>query len=202
MKFKFLSMMLIIAITLCIFSCGNNNTKSDNESDKSQNDTIIYNDNIQDTFFGTTFGASKDTLIKNFNKHKLVTDERLCTDWYIPFVNYNTEFVSFGGINWDCIDVSFSNDKFYSIQFYNTYKDKSSALDNYSNLLYTISSKYNMTETTPSDTTIYKESIGYSKSNKRVIISCERYESRGHQIWQGVFLTYSDFTYYEVSNEL
>lgn len=44
MKFKFLSAMLIIAITLCIFSCGNNNTKSDNESDKSQNNQIYLSD--------------------------------------------------------------------------------------------------------------------------------------------------------------
>lgn len=201
MRFKFLSAMLIIAITLCIFSCGNNNTKSDNESDKSQNDTIIYNDNIQDTFFGTTFGASKDTLIKNFNKHKLVIDKTVSNNDWLSFDKYNSK-ISFGGYNWDYIYVSFSNDKFYSIQFHHAYKDKASALENYSNLLYTISSKYNMTETTPSDTTIYKKSIGYSKSNKRVIISCERYESIGHQIWQGVYLTYSDFTYYEVSNEL
>lgn len=200
MRFKFL-FAILMAFSLCQFSCGNNNTKSDNESDKSQNDTIIYNDNIQDTFFGTTFGASKDTLIKNFNKHKLVIDETVSTNDLLSFDKYNSN-ISFGGMKWDHLYVWFSNDKFYSIQFHHAHKDKASALENYSNLLYTISSKYNMTETTPSDTTIYKESIGYSKSNKRVIISCERYESIGHQIWQGVYLTYSDFTYYEVSNEL
>lgn len=201
MKFKFLSAMLIIAITLCIFSCGNNNTKSDNESDKSQNDTIIYNDNIQDTFFGTTFGASKDTIIQNFNKHKLVIDKTVSNNDWLSFDKYNSK-ISFGGYNWDYIYVSFSNDKFYSIEFHMAYKDKASALEYYSGILNTISSKYNMTEITPSDTTVYKKSIGYSKSNKRVIISCSRYESLGHQIWQGVYLTYSDFTYYEVSNEL
>ena len=166
MKFKFLFAMLI-AFSLCQFSCSNNNTKSDKESDKSQNDTIIYNDNIQDTFFGTSFGTRKDTLIQNFFKHELITDESLCTDWYIPFVNYNTKFVSFGGYNWNYIDVSFSNDKFYSIRFHNTHKDKASALESYSNLLNAISSKYNMTEITPSDTTIYKKSIGYSNQRKK-----------------------------------
>lgn len=199
MKFKFLSAMLIIAFTLCIFSCGNNNTKSNNESDKSQNDTIIYNDNIQDTFFGTSFGASKDTLIQNFNKHKLVINKST-NDW-LSFYKYNSQ-IGFGGHNWDHLYVSFSNDKFYSIQFHHAHKDKASALDYYTGLLSSLSSKYNMTEITPSDTTIYKKSIGYSKSNKRVSISCQRYESVSYDIFQGVYLTYSDLTFYEVSNEL
>ena len=104
---------------------------------------------------------------------------------------------------WEMLDVSLYNDKFCSIRFMNSSDDKVSVIKQYDSILSAISMKYKMTEETPSDTTLYKVSIGYSKIKRIVSVSCFRYETVSKNIMQGVTLDYSDGNFYnEVSDEL
>ena len=87
----------------------------------------------------------------------------------------------------------------------NAFKDKAAAINEYEGLLSTVSSKYEMMEEDPKDSTIYKISRGYSKKDARhyIVTSVFRYESVGRDIFNGVTLDYYDEDYQSsVSDEL
>lgn len=75
----------IIGAVLCAFglmTACNNQTADDGADKATQENEIIYNDKIQNTFFGVPFGASKEGVVSAFEKQdfyedRYSTDERL-----------------------------------------------------------------------------------------------------------------------------
>ena len=196
---------LIFVSCICLCSCKNIN-KNANAISNSSNTTVqdtVYNENIQNVFFDTPFGASQEEVIKNFEKHGFLPIKLTSTDVLIHFNYIRGQNYSFGNMSWDMLDVGFNNGKFNSIYFINSSKDKATAFHNYESILSHVSAKYKMIEQIPQDTTIYKMSIGLSKGNRFVFVFCSRYETIQEKIKIGTVLQYYDRNYdNEVSDEL
>ena len=201
---------LIVTLLVCLISVSlfsSCNKKENNNSSNSigfvKTDTL-WNDHIQGEFFDTQFGASKAELIKNFRKNGLVLNTYASTDNLLHFASSKGKYKTFGGMNWEMVDVNINNNgKFVSITFMNAQDDKASALQNYNGLKSTIEQKYKLTHIEPTDTTLYAADVAYSKTNRALAISCFRYETIGQQIKIGTSLQYIDKSFEEeVSDEL
>lgn len=194
---KFLYPFLILAF-VCISSCNNSGKKSTSSNQVvSKNKATIINDNIQGVFFDTPFGASKEDVIKNISNHGFVLNLRNSTDVLLHFLPAKGTLFSFGNMNWEMLDIGFTNEKFSYIRFMNARYDKGTAIHDYNSILSTVSTKYHMTEENPRDSTEFKLSVGYSNSNKIVWVTCFKYESNYF-----VSLDYDDDEFNKVSNEL
>ena len=190
---------LITALYLC--SCNNNENTIKKENTKTSN-PIKYNKNIQDEFFGVSFGASKDEIIKKFRNNGLIVDYEYTTDNFLTFNKIGSERFSFGGMDWECLNVSLNNHQFYKIDFYTSHKTKESALSDFNNVFSKVSQKYYLYEEPLNDTTILRKYVGRAYNNQWIMVSCFRYESFSHRQLFGVWLTYGDNTYNMISNEL
>lgn len=148
MKETGLRIVLLCVLIVTLFSCNSKtdtstaggNNGGDNVVDKTTTPSIIYNDSIQDTFFGVKFGTDKSELIRKFVSNNLVYNKYLSDDTGLHFTARNGRNYNFGGLSWEMLTVGLSNNRFYYIQFMNAFKDKAAAINSYENLLSTISS--------------------------------------------------------------
>lgn len=184
---------------LVTFTIGCKDSKSDSHATEKN-----MNESIQNTFFDTPFGASKEEVIKNFGNHGLHFSQEISNENPLFFCSANSEFFSFGNMSWSCINVFLNNNKFYQIDFYNPKKEKQSAISDYNGILSAISEKYKLTKEEPEDTTTYARSVGYGNNNSRVKVSCYKYETLvSHELWYTASLSYiNDSIAEEPSDEL
>lgn len=189
MKKAFLLLGIIIAAF--ILSCNGNSTKGE----KSSVDTI-WNENVQDKFFGVSFGESKETLIETFKKEGFVADLAISTEEIVHFSPTKSKYYSFGGCNWEMLDITFSNDKFVGIRFMNSSKDRAEAMSQYEQLKKLVTNKYKETILEKKDTTVYGLTAIFSKDTY-ADAACFRYESISKNILIGVRLEYFSKKYYK-----
>lgn len=189
MKKAFLLLGIIIAAF--ILSCNGNSTKGE----KSSVDTI-WNENVQDKFFGVSFGESKETLIETFKKEGFVADLAISTEEIVYFSPTKSKYYSFGGCNWEMLDITFSNDKFVGIRFMNSSKDRAEAMSQYEQLKKLVTNKYKETILEKKDTTVYGQTVIFSKDTN-AHAACYRYESISKNILIGISLEYFSKKYYK-----
>lgn len=202
MKKRNLLLLLILAIG--ITSCnneGSNKPESSTEKNEVKTEEMPYNESIQNVFFGVPFGATYEEAYEKLSQYFWI-NKKLSTKDRMSLSPKSGGIFSFGGRSWDGLDMSFSNNKFYRIGLYNTYKTKESAMSDYNSLYSVISQKYNMKTIQESDTTIYGRAYGITKTNQIVGVHCYSCESVGHERWIGVLLEYDDFNFEGVSDEL
>ena len=164
------------------------------DSCKSEQTKEAFNDSIQGTFFGVSFGADKDELVNKFAEKKLIPNMYICTEDFLTFQPIGGQRYTFGGLNWECLNVGLSDGKFYAILFYNTLKDKAEAIQEGQSLLNSISAKYNLAKEEPKDSSTYLIYRGKSKkeSERDVAVYVSRYEAVDKTIYYGTFLQYMD----------
>lgn len=203
---KIYAMLLLIA-TIGVCSC-KSNTKGD-AAEESQQEEIVYNDNIQNIFFGVPFGATKEEVINGFRQHGFYRNEKYSTDSRLAFekketpYSYPSKWYSFGGMNWELLYVNLSNNRFYGIEFRGVYKEKQDALSSFENVLNVISQKYHLRElASDSDTSIYRRFVGETQDNLQVALGCFGHNSIGGDRYIAVALYYADWKFKSVSNEL
>lgn len=189
MKKAFLLLGIIIAAF--ILSCNGNSTKGE----KSSVDTI-WNENVQNKFFGVSFGESKETLIETLKKEGFVANFATSTEVYVHFFPTKSQYYSFGGCNWEMLNIIFSNDKFVGIEFMNSSKDKAEAMSQYEQLKKLLTNKYKETIVEEKDTTVYGQTVIFSKDTN-ADAACFRYESISKNILIGVRLEYFSKKYYK-----
>ncbi|MEE0936742.1 MAG: hypothetical protein UIG52_01810 [Bacteroidales bacterium] len=177
---------LFLTLSLCMLSCGKE---------------IAYNDTIQDTFYGVKFGASREELINAFQKQGLYLNKSVSTNDFLQFVPYGRYF-SFGGMDWQFVNVGLSNGKFWNIGFYLTPENKETALERYEGVLEQVSSKYNVAERPIEDENLYKKSGGRTKDGRYIVVGCYKDESFDGEMRYYVTLEYGNEKFEGVSNEL
>ena len=147
---------------------------------------IVFSENIQDTFFGVKFGASREEVIRAFEKEGLYLDNMHSTNAKL-FFKPLAKYFSFGGMSWDFIQVHLSNGKFYLIQF--AHENNETVLNELELLLSSLASKYKMNDTKSiEDKTYYKKSFAISDDNF-VQVSCKRV-STDSEIKYRIYLLY------------
>ena len=188
----FVAILSLSAMTSCKSNNNNNSTALD----------TVWNESIQDEFFGVHFGATKKELLNNFAQHGIICNDNLSTNTSLSMVSNQGEYISFGDINWNGLNVYFNKNKFNSIQFYCSFKDKQEALHLYENLKSMLSQKYKFTEMPPSkDSTVYERAIALGKNQNRMGINCAHCESVGHEMWYYVFLDYQTLAPIDISSD-
>ena len=162
----------------------------------------VWNESIQDEFFGVHFGATKKELLNNFAKHGIICNDNLSTNTSLSMVSNQGKYFSFGDINWNGVNVYFNKNKFNNIQFYCSFKDKQEALHLFENLKSMLSQKYKFTEMPPSqDSTLYERAIALGKNQDRMGLACAHRESVGNEMWYYVFLEYQTLAPIDISSD-
>lgn len=191
-KIYYLTLFLVI---IGVYSCSNNPSLDSVEGTVTQTKRA-YNDHIQNQFFGVSFGAKKDDVIREFYKHDFYEDSH-STDYRLIFKKRYSTYFSFGDINWEYLIVELQNNQFQSIEFLEIYETKESALRAFDFVLSTVSAKYNLNEELLDDQTILKRHVGLTQNNQYIIVLCNRVGSE-----YIVSLVYGDNNYNTISDEL
>ncbi len=191
---------LLLTLSLFILSCDKAKEEKTQEKKDSEKE-IVYSENIQDTFFGVKFGASKEEVIKAFEKEGLYLDNRNSNRDYLLFYRSRGD-ISFGRFNWDYVSAAFSNGKFYDIVFQYTPEYKETALSRFESVLSALSSRYKMNEEAIEDTNTYKWYTAKSKDGKGMSVDCGKGESNDGQMRYYVNLEYADLTLNKSNDEL
>ena len=190
------AIILFVTFNLIMPSCNSKNSNNQSSLD------TIWNEHIQDEFFGVHFGATKKELLNNFAQHGIICDYNLSTITSLSMVSNQGKYFSFGDINWNGLNVYFNKNKFYSIQFYCSFKDKQTAMHMYENLKSMLSQKYKFTEMPPSqDSTLYERAIALGKNQDRMGLACTHRESVGNEMWYYVFLEYQTLAPIDISSD-
>lgn len=174
-----------------MYGCGNSGSSSSETNQEVKVDTV-WNEKIQDEFFGVKFGASKQEVISALSKNGLKFYKSTSTDDFLHFIPYSGKYFSFGNMDWEYVDVNMKNDKFYRINFYTPHKDKQTAQNGFENLKSTASKKYSFMEFVPTDTTMYNAAIAYGKNKVNMALSCSKYETVQHDMFISTSLEYWD----------
>ena len=186
--FYFVSI-LFISMVLFSTSCNNKVKSNTTQSSKPKVDTL-WNDRVQDTFFGATLGDDISVVKENFVKHELYLLKDVSTDELLHYLPTGRRFFSFGGEIWTNIDVFVDNGRFRGVRLMNVSNDKASALDLYNNLKDTVGKKYKLTQSELPDSTFYAKNVIYGKNDALAVIYCKRFETMKFNIRIGVFLEY------------
>ena len=161
------------------------------------------NEFVQDTFYDTRFGATREEVVQNFTAHGFSYDKAVSNEGILLFYPTDKLYFTFGNRNWQIINVQFYNNKFSAILFYDPQKEKFSAETKYKNILSEVKSKYKMTESAISDTTTYARNVGLGKNKCNITVEYKMYETVGHEKMYSAYLIYTnDSISSEPSNEL
>ena len=191
---------LLFTLSLFILSCDKAKEEKTQEKKDSEKE-YVYSQNIQDTFFGVKFGASREEVIKAFKKEGLYLDNRESNKDLLWFEPYKGD-IYFGGYKWKYVCACFSNGKFYYIYFQHTPEYKETALSQFESVLSALSSRYKMNENPITDTNTYKLYTAQSKDRKGMAVKCFKAESNGGQMRYYVNLEYVDAALYKPNDEL
>lgn len=118
-KFTIVSLLLFVIVPT-FHSCFGN--KSDYDEQKKKEQDSIWNECIQrapESFFDTKFGLYREDLIKNFNKNGLTESRQMVTtpNEEISFLGNEENPISYWGIEWGRVRVSFNDNRFDGITF-------------------------------------------------------------------------------------
>jgi len=190
-------LILLLFLILSVFSCGNKSEKGTQKVD------TVWNDKVQDTFFGLRLGDSigyNEAVLALYNNGFIQSE--YSNETCMSLLPRNSKTFSFGGLSWEMMNIYMVNDVFCGIEFYNASLDKASALENYNVIRNVVSSKYRLTEFNLKDTTVYAVTGVAGKNNVFAEIRCYRYESLSRKILIGTHLSYFLYKRNIVNTEL
>lgn len=187
------NILFVFLCAACLCSC---NSKGDGYDAKGHKVDTIWNEKIQDTFFGVKFGADRQTVISKLEEQNFKLITSISTENRLNFYYRGSKYFTFSDMDWEILDLYVEGDKFYAISFMNYGDDKVSALSKYNNILEAVSNKYNMTDNTPADTTVYAVNEAFGKNSVNMGVYCYRDETVNKDIKIGVQLLY-----YKESNQ-
>lgn len=179
-----------LLIGICLNSC--NNKKSTLNKNKQD---IVWNDKIQDTFFGLTLGDTVDAdfAVANMRSKGFYFQDDISTNTLLHFRNRDSKYFSFGGLSFEMLDIFIGNNMLCGICFMNSTDDKASALANYNNIKAALDAKYSPTTVAITDTTTYAKCQYRGKNETYATVACYRYQAVSKKIHIGTDLYYRTF---------
>ena len=193
---KHLIFFAIIISAITLTSCGNGKTPDSKELD------TVWNEKVQDTFYGATFGDSIATAVEQIESHGFWLNRSVSMEDFVSFRPKERMMFSFGGLGWKYLYITAVNGKFNHIEFMLPFSDKAAAMDEYNSVLNTVSQKYKITPVEITDTNTYAKCRIFGKNETAAYIVCDRYESVGNEIWFGCSLVYGTLKDFGTNNEL
>lgn len=152
---KILFILLTTISFTFLYSCkGNNQTSKDNEA----LDTV-WNDKVQDTFYGVRFSEPIQNIKSALNANGLLLDVLRSQD--SPYDCYRTryeELFDFGGIGWQFIFID-KGEFFSSITFAIPFPNKESAKTRFLKMIEYLKERYKFTDAKNSDSDKFQEML-------------------------------------------
>lgn len=176
---------LLLGVSL--WSCNSNKTAS-----KTEELDTVWNEKVQNKFFGLTIGdsAEVDFIVANLQNKGFYFLNDCSSNTLLHFRSANSRFFSFGGLTWEMLDISIENSVLQKITFMNSSLDKAEAIGGYDVVKSAVDAKYSPTERISNDTTIYKKASYFGRNGVNVNVSCFRYETISKKIMIGTTLSY------------
>lgn len=190
----------IAAVTMSLFSCKNGvkmNVSFSNDSTATSSTDTLWNDQVQNKFFDTEFGATRDEVIKNFANYGFIVFDDLSDDETLVF-GHKSDTYTFGGMQWVNLNASIKDGKFYSISFYTPRRDKDQAMNDFNDIVANLSKKYQLTNVVSEDTTMYALKRAYSKTPYIAGVGCYSYFDSDSVKFYTTSLDYTDL---DIANE-
>ena len=185
-----ISALMVIAVmsaTVVLPSC-NFSLKVGSGNNDSIADSIASTDTL---FFDTHFGATAQEVVDNFSQHGLILLENLSDDDALVF-GHNSEYYTFGGMQWVNLTVNLNNGKFYNISFYNPRDTKEEAIADFKNVVANVEKKYKLMDFDSQDSTIYLFKRAYTKSHYIAGVVCYSYSDESNKTCYTTSLDYTD----------
>ena len=185
--------LLIVTITVSSLFSFNCTSKDSNKVDSTKEDTL-WNEKVQNVFFDTPFGASKQEVCYNFEKLGVSISPLFSNDSCLVFHSLPDCVIKFAGLEFTQVDALFNkNNKLFAIGFIKTYEYREDALERYKYLEKVLSQKYKLSEYMPDDSTFIAMKRAYGKNACRASVSCCTYEALvGGEIRYSTRLWYTD----------
>lgn len=168
--------LFIIALSLCVFSYGQE---------------IVYSENIQNTFFGVKFGSSKEDVINAFEKKELYINKTSSSIENLNFLPKN-QYCTFGKKDWDVVSAIFSNNKFHQIIFMRFFSNKEIAIKYFATVFADLSSIYNMNNMPAEHSNIYVNYTATTNDRKGVGLYLSEEQNSNKETWFYISLFYYD----------
>lgn len=192
-----LKLALVLILVTIFNSCkenGNTNPTFTNGDETLTVDEVvekITNDNVQKTFYGTTFGESKSDVLINFENHGLAMVPQLSNNTSSCFVHKKYKTIDFGGMPWEFVVANYdSNDSFIGISFSYNFSNKDLALQELERRHEIVMKKYE-TISFENDPLNYVKVYRIVGKGCGALLFCDEHEGLDHNLWYGVFLNYS-----------
>lgn len=177
---------LLFAISLFFASCFNTNEEGTKEQEEyTQGNTkkeatkeLEEEQYIQDNFCGVKFGANKAEVITQFERNGFYLDEQGSSKTQLVF-DYKQKYFLFEEGYWNFLSIGFNFNQFWGITFvYNTtYKEE--AINNFNNVVSSLSSKYKMDRPILESDNVLGEYYVLTKEGKGISIKCLKKEDYG-----------------------
>lgn len=180
-----------VALPSCNFSLKVGSGDNDSIGDSIASTDTLWNDSVQTVFFDTHFGATAQEVVDNFSQHGLMLLENLSDDDALVF-GHNSEYYTFGGMQWVNLTVNLNNGKFYNISFYNPRDTKEEAIADFKNVVANVEKKYKLMDFDPQDSTIYLFKRAYTKSHYIAGVVCYSYSDESNKTCYTTSLDYTD----------
>lgn len=182
----------VISLLGLLFVVSCNNKQDSSNAFKSAKIDTVWNEKVQDTFYGLRLGDYVDvnTVVSTLENQGFMFARNESSDDLLHFVYSKSLFYSFGGLNWAILDVQLNNGIFAGIRFMNASNDKASSLTMYGQVKTAIEKKYSPTFVSPKDTSVYSRTFYFGRNNIRAAACCDRYESIEKKIMIGIQLEY------------
>lgn len=163
---------LLLTISLLFASCFSTNEETTKEQEKEQ-----Y---IQDNFCGVNFGANKTEVITQFEKNGFYLYEQSSSDEELDFFRPGKEYFVFEGGYWKFLSVGFNFNRFWCISFVHTTPYREEAINNFNNIVSSLSSKYELERPLLEGNNVLGAYETFTKEGKGLVIKCFKNEDYGY----------------------
>ena len=170
-----------------------------NSSDEKKLDTL-WNEDVQNSFFGISFGASQGEAKESLKRNRLLVQE--INDNCIQCFPVMSDQISYGGISWEYFFAHFCNGKLYMVVFQSAFSEKEEAIEQYTYARKQMSAKYKVMDVPLRDSTEIARSGIYSKTSRKAGIVCDAGYSDNHVFYYYTELVYVDKEYDKTTEQL
>lgn len=137
----------------------------------------LWNDSVQNSFFGVNIGDSISKVIETFETRGLVLDREVSTNAILCFSPAKGGRITVAKMDWENLNVYAINERFMGLRFSNTYDDKAAAMARYDSTKNAIATKYKITEGSSDNPNVYALSLVFGKNKTGGATACFKRET-------------------------
>lgn len=153
---------VLIFIAILFISCFNSCKGNKKITGQSQGIDTVWNEKVQDTFYGVKLGEPMQNIINALNSNGLLLDLEKSGSIGC-YRTRQQQLFEYGGISWKFVFTN-KGDEFDGITFMLPLQDKESAINHYNNVIEYMSRKYIFTDNNNTDSNTSQEKFVFGRN--------------------------------------